>query len=152
MAKKNKMSELACEYEISEEMLAGVYYWTDEDISLNDVARIIRNLHVRREETRHTIDVKKSDIFGSIDKTIATLTELKAKGYTSLFEEWAGYETNYLVAAVTESETDEEYYRRFARKVNKAYEKEMEEKAKKTAKKKKIKQLEKELAELKIKK
>lgn len=149
MTKKNKFSKWACEYEISEEMLAGVFVWTVADISLNDVARIIRNLHVRRAETRHTIDVNKGDIFGSIDRTIATLTELKAKGYTSFEEEWAGYETNYLVAAITESETDEEYYRRFANEVNKAYEKEMEEKAKKTAKEKKIKQLEKELAELK---
>ena len=148
MVKNKTVKKWAAEYGLNEKYLAGVYDWTG-DIAINDVARILRQLNIAKEVVRHEVTIDKDRIFGDIESAINTLTELKKKGYDCFEEKWSGYEDNYLVASISESETDDEYFRRVAEKVDEVYSKEKEEKAKQDHKQKRIQQLEKELAKLK---
>lgn len=104
---------------------------------------------VIRMKTEHTDFINEEDLFCGIDKAIAYLTSLKEKGYTSIEQRWSGYEDNYFIAIKISDESDIEYYKRLADAVKPYIKKFLKEDDEKKARKERIKQLQKELQQLK---
>lgn len=107
-----------------------------------------------REQERliveHSLDVDCGYLFADdIDTTIKYLKELKEKGFTRIEERWYGYEDNYFVAIKMEQENDEEYVDRIAHTIKEIIHKEEIRIDNERAKQKKIKELEKQIQELK---
>lgn len=71
-----------------------------------------------RKIVEHTETIDSTKLFCKIDDAVEYLKSLKSNGYTEIEERWSGYEDNYFVAIKMETETDYEYYRRFAKEVN----------------------------------
>lgn len=106
---------------------------------------------IHRIEVERQRYIDEESLFCDINSVIEYLDNLKDEGYTSIKQGWSGYEDNYFVAVKMTEETDEEYLRRLAEIVS-SYLKYLKEEnlSKERAKKeKRIKQLEKELNQLK---
>lgn len=104
---------------------------------------------LKRIEVNHQKCLDRDILFGPIDNMIEFLQSLKTDGYTSVSEEWSGYEDNDFYANKYEMETDDEAAKRLSEVIEKeikSIKQEIELNAKKN---KRIKELEAELAELK---
>lgn len=101
-----------------------------------------------RAKVRHDKVIEEDNIFCEIDETIDFLTTLKKKGYTSIDQRWSGYEDNYFVAVKFSDETDSEYHKRLADTITHYIEGYLKEDDEKELRKRRIRELEKELQQL----
>ena len=124
----------------------------DKDTLISAINRFLStrsNVKLYKDNVRDKTLLDEGRLFGSIDNTIAYLTELKKEGYVEIEQEWYSYEENGFNAVKIREETDEEHLSRLVSKVEKVYrqmEKELDEKA---IKRKKIAEYEKKIEELK---
>ena len=104
---------------------------------------------LKRIEVNHSKELDRDVLFNSIDNMIRLLQSLKAEGYTSVSQEWSGYEDNYFIADKYEMETDDEAARRLCMIINDEIMEIQREEELLEKKKRRIKELEAELKELK---
>lgn len=104
---------------------------------------------LKRIEVNHSKELDRDVLFNSIDNMIKLLQSLKAEGYTSVSQEWSGYEDNYFIADKYEMETDDEAARRLCMIINDEIMEIQREEELIEKKKKRIKELEAELKKLK---
>lgn len=104
---------------------------------------------LKRIEVNHSKELDRDVLFNSIDNMIKLLQSLKAEGYTSVSQEWSGYEDNYFIADKYEMETDDEAARRLCMIINDEIMEIQREEELLEKKKKRIKELEAELKKLK---
>lgn len=112
----------------------------DEFLENEDVEKIIVN---------HELDLDHDKLFADkIEDSIAYLTKLKDKGYSSVEERWAGYEDNYFVAVKIEKETDDEFALRIAKAIELRIEMEVNEEEKQRKIDKQIEELQDKIKKL----
>lgn len=104
---------------------------------------------LKRIKANHSKELSKNILFDSIDNMIKLLQSLKAEGYTSVSQEWSGYEDNYFIADKYEMETDDEAAQRLCMIINDEIMEIQREEELIENKKKRIKELEDELKKLK---
>ena len=104
---------------------------------------------LKRIEVKHSKELDRYVLFNSIDNMIKLLQSLKAEGYTSVSQEWSGYEGNYFIADKYEMETDDEAAGRLCVSIYNEIMEIQREKELIENKKKRIKELESELKRLK---
>lgn len=104
---------------------------------------------LKRIEANHSKELSKNILFDSIDNMIKLLQSLKAEGYTSVSQEWSGYEDNYFIADKYEMETNDEAAQRLCMIINDEIMEIQREEELIENKKKRIKELEDELKKLK---
>lgn len=104
---------------------------------------------LKRIEVNHSKELDNDVLFNSIDNMIKLLQSLKAEGYTSVSQEWSGYEDNYFIADKYEMETDDEAAQRMCMIINDEIMEIQHEEELIENKKKRIKELEAELKKLK---
>lgn len=104
---------------------------------------------LKRIKANHSKELDRDVLFNSIDNMIKLLQSLKAEGYTSVSQEWSGYEDNYFIADKYEMETDDEAARRLCMIINDEIMEIQREEELIENKKKRIKELEDELKKLK---
>lgn len=104
---------------------------------------------LKRIKVNHSKELDRDVLFNSIDNMIKLLQSLKAEGYTSVSQEWSGYEDNYFIADKYEMETDDEAARRLCMIINDEIMEIQREEELIENKKKRIKELEDELKKLK---
>ena len=137
-----------------EEKVLNEFFKNDRPVAMLAIQRL-EELDFRDELDRqivnHGLELDRKTFFGSIDDMIKQLQALKGRGYTSISEEWFGYEDNAFYADKFEPETDDEYVRRLYEKVDKEARSIKEETRQKIKAKAKIDKLLKEVKELKEK-
>lgn len=112
-----------------------------------------KNFFERNTNYRVESEIDYGKLFAAnIDDSIEYLKELKEAGWTSIDEEWSGYETNYFVACKYINEPDDAYKSRIEGLIGDYIPVILEEEKKIKEKEKMIKKLQKELNELKNKK
>ena len=99
--------------------LCNDFMYSDElkylDKALEEELKTNKSIFVR-QETNHSKRIDEKELFSeNIDDTIKLLESLKKKGYTSISQEWSGYESIYFVADKYSLETDREYGERIAK-------------------------------------
>ena len=104
---------------------------------------------LKRIKANHSKELDRDVLFNSIDNMIKLLQSLKAEGYTSVSQEWSGYEDNYFIADKYEMETDDEAARRLCIIINDEIMEIQREEELIENKNKRIKELEDELKKLK---
>lgn len=104
---------------------------------------------LKRIKVNHSKELSKNILFDSIDNMIKLLQSLKAEGYTSVSQEWSGYEDNYFIADKYEMETNDEAAQRLCMIINDEIMEIQREEELLEKKKERIKELEAELKKLK---
>lgn len=131
-------------------------WWSNEERKLAEIAiERIENENpfaFVNEKTTRSKEIDEKEFFGDIDRMIKYLTKLKAEGYTSVVQQWYGYEENGFLAKKIDNETEKEMLDRFRDIIEEkveALEREIKDKKKKLNEidvlKRKIKELEKGL-------